>query len=113
MKKLLTGIAAFILVISICSTTVFAAGRGRGRNYVDNDNDGVCDNYNTSCQFVDLDGDGICDNCNSIGCGNCTGYVDADGDGICDNYTAGTSQNGSGSNLKNCGGQGKCCRRGR
>ena len=109
MEKLLTGIAVTALLISMSSTTVLAAGGGRGcgRNFVDNDNDGVCDYYNTSCQFVDNDGDGICDNCGSDNCGNGAGYVDADGDGICDNYTANTSQKGSGSRRGHCGGQGR------
>lgn len=107
MKKILTCIAAMVLIISVSSLTVFAAGNGRGRNYVDNNNDGVCDNYNASCQFVDNDGDGICDNCASATCGNGAGYIDADGNGICDNYAAGTSQNGSGCRRGRCGGQGR------
>lgn len=110
MKKLLTGIAAFILVVSICSTTAFAAGCGRRRNYVDNDNDGICDYYNASCQFIDNDGDGICDNCATDACGKGTWYVDTDGDGICDNYSTDTSQNGSGIRRGHCGRQGRRCR---
>lgn len=128
MKKILTGIATMALVVSVSSITAFAAGGGRGRNFVDNDNDGVCDYYNNSCQFVDDDGDGICDNCglgtHGMGAryvdadgdgvcdnygsnGNGAGYVDADGDGICDNITTGTSQNGSGFRRGRCGGQGR------
>lgn len=113
MKKIMIGMAAMVLVVSVNSTTVFAAGGGRGRNFVDNNNDGVCDYYNTSCQFVDNDGDGICDNCGSNGCGNGTGYVDADGDGVCDNYDSNVCgngsgyQNGSGSGRGHCGGQGR------
>lgn len=84
MKRLLTGIAAMALIISVSSITAFAARGGRGRNFVDNNKDGVCDYYNTSCQ-----------------------YVDNDGDGVCDNYTAGTSQNGSGFRRGRCGGQGR------
>lgn len=110
MRKLLTGIAAITLVISVSGATAFAAGGDCGRNYVDNDNDGVCDYYNTSCQFIDNDGDGVCDNYGSNGCGNGVGYVDADGDGICDNYTADISQNGSGFRRGHCGGQGRRCR---
>lgn len=87
MKIIMTGIAAMTLVISVCSTTAFAAGGCRGRNCVDGKNDGVCDYYSTSCQFVDNDGDGICDN-----------------------YTAGTPQNGSGYRRGHCGGQGRRCR---
>lgn len=87
MKKLLTGIVAVTLIISLSGAMVFAAGGRRGRNYVDNNNDGVCDYYNTSCQFVDNDEDGICDN-----------------------YTVRTSQNGSGYRRGHCRGQGRCCR---
>lgn len=72
--------------------------------YVDLDNDGVCDNYGTgngtggqgSCAgYVDADGDGICDNC-ANGQGSCPGYADADGNGVCDNYANGCG-NGRGS----------------
>lgn len=57
--------------------------------WVDEDGDGICDNYGSEfCNhhhWVDEDGDGICDN---YGSGNCphTGWVDGDGDGVCDNY---------------------------
>lgn len=109
MKKALTGIAVMALVFSVSSTTAFAAGggRGRGRNFVDNDNDGVCDYHNASCQFIDNNGDGLCDNYGSNNCGNGAGYVDADGDGICDNITSGTLQNGSGFKRGRYGGQGR------
>lgn len=110
MKKLLTGIATMALVVSVSSTTAFAACGGCGSNFVDNDNDGVCDYYNTSCQFVDDDGNGTCGNCGLGMHGMGTGYVDADGDGICDNFTTGTSQNGSGFKRGRCGGKGRRCR---
>jgi len=67
--------------------SAIAAVRGE---YVDLDNDGVCDNYGTgngtggqgSCAgYVDADGDGVCDNYGA-GQGSRSGYVDADGDGI-------------------------------
>lgn len=129
MRKLLTGIVTMGLLLSVGITTTFAAGTARGRNFADTNNDGICDYYNTSCQFVDNDGDGICDNCGFAGCGmgigyidadgdgicdnyysdRCSmgaGYVDADGDGICDNYAARTTQNGSGIQRGRCGGQG-------
>lgn len=122
MKKLLTGIIGLALVISVCSTTAFAAGHGHGRHHTDRNNDVVCDYCNTFCKFVDDNEDGICDNCGSNDCKKCTGYVDANGDGICDNYgscicgngdsacdnlTAGTSQNGSGLKQGHCGGHGR------
>lgn len=100
MRKLLTGIAAMGMVLSMGVTTAFAAGHGCGRNFVDADNNGVCDHYSTSCQFADADGDGICDNCGLERCG--MGYVDADGDGICDHYAEGRGRgNGQGRGCQN------------
>lgn len=115
MKKLLTGIAVIALVVSIGSTSALAAGRGCGRNFVDSDGNGVCDNYDSNgcgngAGFVDADGDGVCDNYGSNGCGNGAGYVDADGDGVCDNFATGTTQNGCGIRRGHCGGQGIRCR---
>lgn len=61
--------------------------------YVDDDQDGVCDNRATGRQgysgFVDADGDGVCDNC-AAESARCPAYVDVDGDGVCDR--AGTGQ---------------------
>jgi len=107
MKKLITGIAAMALTLSLCSTSALAAGHGR--HCIDANKDGICDYYHTSCQYVDKDNDGICDTCGKNVCGN--GYVDADGDGICDHYTTGTSKKNvkvqrgcHGGSGKNCGG---------
>lgn len=101
---------------SDAGATVGAAIATVRGEYVDLDNDGVCDNYGTgngtggqgSCAgYVDADGNGVCDNyangCGNgrgsgYGCGNGNGngggagYVDADGDGICDNYGAGNGR---------------------
>lgn len=68
-------------------------------------------NTDNICNFVDEDNNGVCDvyeanqgNCSQNGCGR--NYVDADNDGVCDNYT-----NGQG---RGCGrGQGNCFRGGR
>ena len=73
---------------SDAGATVGAAIATVRGEYVDLDNDGVCDNYGGqgSCAgYVDADGDGVCDNYGA-GQGSRSGYVDADGDGICDNY---------------------------
>ena len=99
---------------SDAGATVGAAIATVRGEYVDLDNDGVCDNYGTgngtggqgSCAgYADADGNGVCDNyangCGNgrgsgYGCGNGNGggagYVDADGDGICDNYGAGNGR---------------------
>ena len=99
---------------SDAGATVGAAIATVRGEYVDRNNDGVCDNYGVgkgangqgSCAgYADADGDGVCDNyangCGNgrgsgYGCGNGNGggagYVDADGDGICDNYGAGNGR---------------------
>ena len=87
MKKMVMGTISAALVLSMAVTGAFAAGygKGRGRNFVDANGDGVCDNYGTG-----------------TGCGRGQYFVDADGDGVCDNYGTGA---GAG-----CG-QGRGCRR--
>ena len=80
MKKILVVTLAVIMMMSIGTIGAFAMGYGGGRNYVDADGDGICDNAGNGRGYVDADGDGICDNA-----GNGRGYVDTDGDGICDN----------------------------
>ena len=67
MKKIITLTIVTTLVLTMGSTSVFAASRGE--NFVDKDGDGVCDNIGSGNggYFVDKDGDGVCDN---IGRGN-------------------------------------------
>ena len=105
MKKMVMGAIRAALVLSMAVTGAFAAGydNGRGRNFVDANGDGVCDNYGTGTgrgqYFVDANGDGVCDNYGT-GCGRGQYFVDANGDGVCDNYGTG------------CGrGQGRGCNR--
>ena len=89
---------------SDAGATVGAAIATVRGEYVDRNNDGVCDNYGVgkgangqgSCAgYADADGDGIGDNC-ANGQGSCPGYADADGNGVCDNYANGCG-NGRGS----------------
>lgn len=59
MKKVLTGIAATALTLSLCATPALAACHGHGHSC-----NGTYKNYyKTSCQFVDKNHDGICDYC--------------------------------------------------
>ena len=98
MKKFAT-ILTMVLIFSVCSTTVISAGPRNGRNFVDADGDGICDNYGSNgC------GNGYCNgNGNGYCNGNGNGYVDADGDGVCDNikYTIKYNLNGGKNNKKN------------
>ena len=72
MKKLVIGLSALALVLSIGTASVFAAGNGTARG-------------GYAAGFIDADGDGVCDNRAGGGCG----FVDADGDGVCDNRAGG------------------------
>ena len=45
MKKAFLGVLSAAVVLSMCMATAFAAGPGRGRYFVDADEDGICDNY--------------------------------------------------------------------
>lgn len=84
---------------SDAATAVGAAIATMRGEYVDRDNDGICDKYaadqGTCRAFVDADGNGICDNCTADQ-NACPGYVDADNDGACDNYGTG-ARHGCGS----------------
>ena len=73
MKKLFALLLALTLARSLGGTAALAAGgrhgqgMGRGRqaqNFVDADDDGVCDRWTEGRgqNFVDADGDGVCDN---------------------------------------------------
>lgn len=87
MKRILLGIVAAGIILTIGATTAFAAGlhnRCAGGAGI-----GICRNGESCGYYADADGDGICDNCGNTA-GTCTGnaacssYVDADGDGVCD-----------------------------
>lgn len=68
MKKLLTGIAAAALTLSLCATPALAACHGHGHNCNNTYKNSNCTYYKTSCRFVDKNHDDICDNCNSSVC---------------------------------------------
>lgn len=109
MKKALLGVLSTVIILSVCATTAFAAGPRFGRNFVDADGDGICDNAGSGCVYADADGDGLCDVCGaehgSCLTGEGAAFVDADGDGICDNYGSGQG--------RGCGyGRGGPCGRG-
>lgn len=113
-------ILTMTLVCSVCSTTVNAAVPMNGRNCVDADGDGICDNYGNGYGCGNGYGNGYgCGNgygngygnsygngngngcSNGYGCGR--GYVDADGDGVCDNmkYAIKYNLRGGRNNKKN------------
>ena len=74
---------------SDAGATVGAAIATVRGEYVDLDNDGVCDNYGNGYGCGNGQGNG---NGYGPGNGNGAGYVDADNDGVCDNYGAGNGR---------------------
>ncbi len=112
-KNILAGMATAVLVFSLESVCVLAAQPAGTNNLTEFNQDAVCGYCGAGCQFLDEDGDGICDNYNQgiCGIGNGTGYVDEDGDGICDNYSSGMGGGrGRGRGCGGNGGRGRCRR---
>ena len=114
MKRIVLGVLAAGIILTIGATTAFAAGvhggRARGAET------GICLSDGACSMYVDADEDGICDNCASdhgvcLNNGNCDNYADADGDGICDNCASGHSaclNSGSCGNYVDADGDGVC-----
>lgn len=107
MKKLFTGICAAALIFSLSVSSAFAAGPRCGRNNACKTPASITQACKAECNYVDDDNDGICDNRQS-GSNTCSGrynFVDEDGDGICDNQgTSGCTGNGTGVNAqRKCG----------
>lgn len=114
MKRILLGIVAAGIILTIGATTAFAAGMRNG--CAGTPGTGICQNGENCDYYVDTDGDGICDNCRNTA-GACTGntacknYVDADGDGVCDTCGGGhgTCINGGAcGNYADANGDGVC-----
>lgn len=99
MRTVILEVLAIIISFSVTMAGSFAAAPEVRQNYVDADNDGVCDYYDNNCSYADnngiCNGNGICnDNSNCITAPNCGRYfTDTNEDGICDNHT---SQQGTG-----------------
>ena len=92
MKKILMG-TVFAMILTAGITTSLAADSFRGScNYTD----AAC-----GWRFVDEDNDGVCDNYGQGGCGRGTGFTDEDGDGVCD-FGGGTRPM-DGTGYRSCG----------
>ena len=65
MKKLLAGILAAVMVGSVGMMSSFAAVTAPGRNFVDEDGDGVCDYYGSGMRMGGRAGrgSGFCGGC--------------------------------------------------
>ena len=123
MKKVI--LATFLLfVVSIMSNNLFAQVKEdvtkqnvkpvvntNNSNFVDKNNNGICDNYESKVKtgkcsnFVDKDGDGICDNkgknCKNANCkGNCKGQFKENANG-CGNGCGFRHRHGNGHCMQN------------
>ncbi len=84
MKRWILALLIVALVVACAALPAIAAGN-RGGNFVDADNDGVCDNReerpcgNRGDGFVDADNDGVCDNRENRGHGK--GHAHGKGSG--------------------------------
>ena len=91
LKKGILAVAAAGSLCAIGITSVFAAGPANGRNYIDLNQDGICDHREDCWQCGDQNQDGLCDLCGKVltsGASAGQNYVDANQDGICDHYSA-------------------------
>lgn len=95
-KKILLVVLAGVLTLTLGTATAFAASE----NFTDQ-NDGVCDNYQSTTR--PLDGTGNQNGqCNGAQSGN---FTDQNGDGVCDNYqSTARPQDGTGNQNGQFGG---------
>ena len=98
-RKVLIFVAA-ILALALLAVSAMAAGTQS--NFVDTDQNGICDNRDTASTCVNKNDAGLCENRKTAPLekprnlpvhtpGDC--YVDADEDGICDNLEDNGPQN--------------------
>ncbi len=92
MRKVLAGMLAAAVLVSVCSATAIVSARcghhgGAAGSRV---------RQETFCHFTDTDGDGICDSCQFVwdadqdgGCDYRTLGCDTDQDGVCDHCLLG------------------------
>lgn len=112
MKRIVLGVLAAGIILTVGATTAFAAGMHGSR--ASGANAGICLSGSTCSVYVDADGDGICDNCTSdhgacLNNGSYGNYADADGDGVCDNRGAHCGDSAAWSGTGHHGGcQGEC-----
>jgi hypothetical protein len=80
MKKMFKYMAAMVIVGMIFGTAAIGQTAATGKNYVDKDKNGICDNRTVSKSnsgsgrnFTDANKDGVCDNRQGVGKGKCCG----------------------------------------
>jgi len=103
MKKLIALIffaSLFRVGILTAQTTDKQPPITRSGQWVDKNNDGICDKYQSfktnpkGSKFVDKNNDGICDNYQNPKTNvSCPNFVDKNNDGICDNFPTNAKNN--------------------
>jgi len=89
-------ILGFLLMASTALVSAQCQGKGKGNGhcnstckdsaYVDNNKNGICDNYENRTTNVSGNQGKCKGNGNGQGKGNCKNFVDANKNGICDNH---------------------------
>ncbi len=114
MEKAIIGILTAIMALSSGAAAIVPAEKEIAPQFVDVDQNGVCDNFENNSCYIDEDADGVCDNFENGPC-----YIDEDNNGVCDDYDERhhgyTNDNGSGrGHGRNCedgyGFRGRCNR---
>lgn len=111
-KIVLTGVLMTILAFSMGNTRIDVTVPAESNKIEETVNNSVCDYCGANCQYIDEDGDGVCDNYNT--CVNPDGsmgqnYVDEDNNGICDNFESGECVgNGTNGQCIGNGNNGQC-----
>ncbi len=108
MKKIALCVALTIFIIVAGSTALMASETTNLSNFIDVNNDGICDRLQSQITseetgadqtnrnglgYVDEDGNGICDHYEARQDHQGTNYIDANGDGICDNAAVNSMMN--------------------
>lgn len=86
-KRMIIGAAAGALILTLTTASVYASSLPSGSGYVDDNSDGICDNYDASLAGSGQSSEGTA----SYTADRCAQYTDENNDGVCDHC-----QNGNG-----------------
>ncbi|MEI3116829.1 MAG: hypothetical protein V8S30_02075 [Merdibacter sp.] len=91
-KRMIIGATAGALILALTTASVYASSSAAGSGYVDDNNDGICDNYDVS-----LGGGQSSEETAFYGADRCAQYTDENNDGVCDHCQNGNrAMDGSG-----------------
>ncbi len=101
----LTGIIFTAVILALSFNAIYA----QNNNSANNTKNSVTTQTFKGPNFVDKNNDGVCDNRNSVTNRRGVNYIDKNNDGVCDNYGTRQYANGNGKKKGNgkCNGKGK------